>query len=93
MKEDLKNVKREVKELELHFQGKEKELKTLHEEYISKEEKIKEINYLLKDKKNHPPKPEVTQKMIEEVQEKLVKIRAEREEVEAKGFKEIEDAT
>lgn len=30
--------------------------------------------------------------MIDDIQGKLVKIRAEREQVEAKGFKEIEEA-
>jgi hypothetical protein len=45
--------------LEHELIKKEKDLKKLHEEYISKEEKIKEINLKLKIKQNNPPKVEV----------------------------------
>lgn len=92
LKSDLSKVKLEVKDLEHELIRKEKELKKLHEEYISKEEKIKEINLKLKIKQNNPPKVEITQQMIDELKQKLETIRVEREQVEEKGFKEIEDA-
>ncbi len=75
--------------MEIQLAKKDKELKLLHEKYIVKESKIQEVNSKIEIKKRNPEKIKViyfnkiTEEMINELQDQLVKIRAEREVVEA----------
>lgn len=69
--------------MEIQLAKKDKELKLLHEKYIVKESKIQEVNSKIEIKKRNPEKIKITEEMINELQDQLVKIRAEREVVEA----------
>ncbi len=75
--------------MENELARKDKELKLLHEQYIVKESKIWEVNQKIEIKNRNPEKIKVfhliqiTEETLKELQDQLVKIRAEREVVEA----------
>ena len=79
MEEELKQLTQKTKKQVESINEKQKQIRKLHEAYIIKEEKVKEIENKLKEKK--PNQEEINEHVISQLEEEVKQLEAQRAEV------------